>query len=206
MNHPTKNRIIESAESLFARHGYAATSLRDITDAAGANVAAVNYHFGSKEALLIAVLDRTVGPIGPRRTALLDEFETAGEPSIAQVLTAYLLPPLEVIAELRARDTELPRFVSRMYTEGSQLMNQVMGRQFAETQTRFMGALRPLLPDVNDDELLWRLRCVVGVIVYLFADPFPDHPMTSGDAEQDLKRVLNVTIPMVTAGEGVMIA
>ena len=72
MSHPTKTRILETAESLFARHGYAATSLRDITEAAGANVAAVNYHFGSKEALLVAVLDRTVGPIGPRRIASED--------------------------------------------------------------------------------------------------------------------------------------
>lgn len=206
MTHPTKSRIIESAESLFARRGYAATSLRDITEAAGANVAAVNYHFGSKEALLVAVLDRTVGPIGPRRLALLDEFEAADEPSIAEILTAYLLPPLEVIAELRSRDPELPRFVSRMYTEGSELMNEIMGRQFAETQTRFISALRPLLSDVDEDELLWRLRCVVGVIIYLFADPFTDHAMTSGDPEQDLKRLLNVTIPMVTAGEGVVVA
>ena len=56
----TKDRILDVAETLFADNGFAATSLRDITREAGVNIAAVNYHFGSKDGLLGAVLERRI--------------------------------------------------------------------------------------------------------------------------------------------------
>ena len=71
----TKERILDVAEHLFADSGFTATSLRDITSAAGVNLASVNYHFGSKEGLLSAVLHRRIGPLNERRLARLDEIE-----------------------------------------------------------------------------------------------------------------------------------
>jgi AcrR family transcriptional regulator len=201
MSEETRERILRAAEVLFARDGYAATSLRQITDTAGVNIASVNYHFGSKENLLTEILDRVVGPINAERLDLLDAAQAEGIPDVNEVLTAFLLPDLHVLHELRARDPELPRFVSRMYTEGSGLMEQVMGRQFAETQRRFYAAFQVALPDLGANEIGWRLGCVVGIIVYLFAgvEARGMSSMIGPDPEKDLAWLLSVTVPLMTA-------
>jgi AcrR family transcriptional regulator len=201
MSEETRERILRTAEVLFARDGYAATSLRQITEIAGVNIAAVNYHFGSKENLLTEILDRVVGPINAERLDLLDRAQAAGIPNVNEILTAFLLPDLHVLQELSARDRELPRFVARMYTEGSGLMEQVMGRQFAETQRRFYTAFRNALPDLGAEEIGWRLGCVVGIIVYLFAgvEVRGMAAMIGPDPEENLARLLSVTVPLMTA-------
>lgn len=198
----TRDDLIRTAEVLFARQGFEATSLRQITEIAGANIASVNYHFGSKQGLLVEVLDNVVGPIIQGRHQLLDELEREGNPDVRSILTAFLLPDLKTIADLSIRDPDLPRFVARMYTEGTELMNELMDRQFGEDRARFLSALETALPDLPRDEILWRLRCVVGIVIYLFAgaDPAPVGPMLSGDVDQDLNRLLNVAVPLMTAG------
>lgn len=199
----TTERLLESAELLFARNGYAGTSLRMITADAGANIAAVNYHFGNKEGLLTAVLDRVVGELNAERIELLDAAERAAapsHPSVEAVLTAFLLPDLHAIEELRSRDPLLPRFVSRMYSESSDLMTELMGRQFAEVQQRFYVAFADALPDVPLGEIAWRLNLIVGVVVYLFADvDITGQPPMVGEPEATLRRLLAVTVPMMTA-------
>ncbi|MEA1902476.1 MAG: TetR/AcrR family transcriptional regulator [Actinomycetota bacterium] len=201
MTTETREQVIEAAEVLFARNGYSATSLREITETARVNIAAVNYHFGSKEKLLIEILDRVVGPINAKRMNLLDQIETAGEATVVEVLTAFLLPDLQVLNELRARNPELPRFVSRMYSEGTELMTRIMGRQFAEVQTRFYRAFEKALPDIERDDIAWRLHCVVGIVVYLFAGvETPEMPSMLGtDVDANLEKLLEVTTPLMTA-------
>ena len=71
-HHETRNRILDTAESLFSDHGFRDVSLRCITKQAGVNIASVNYHFGSKDALVIEVFTRVVAPINRERIALLD--------------------------------------------------------------------------------------------------------------------------------------
>ena len=201
MSEKTRERIVRAAEVLFAREGYAATSLRHITSEAGVNLAAVNYHFGSKENLLGEILDRVVGPINAERLQLLDEAEAGGVPDVTAVLRAFLLPDLHVLDGLRRRDPELPRFVSRMYTEGSELMNEMMGRQFAETRRRFSAAFRNAAPGLGSEEIAWRMGCVVGIVVYLFAgvvaSGMPD--LIRDSPEENLDRLLAVTVPLMTA-------
>lgn len=197
----TRAQILEAAEVLFARDGYANTSLRQITEVAGANVAAVNYHFGSKENLLVEILDRIIAPITEERLRLLDDMESAGSPGVDDLLTAFLLPDLHVISELKRRDPALPHFVSRMYTEGSDLMAEVMGRQFAEAQRRFYAAFHEALPNLPEDEIAWRLHCIVGIVIYLFAAvETPGIPrMLGDDVDGDLRRLLAVTAPLMCA-------
>jgi AcrR family transcriptional regulator len=197
----TKTQILHAAEVLFARNGYATTTLREITELAGVNLAAVNYHFGSKERLVVELLDRLVLPITEQRIALLDEAEAGGSPGVTEVLTAFLLPDLRVIDELSRRDPSLPRFVSRMYSEGSELMAEVIGRQFAESQRRFTSAFQRALPELSADEIVWRLHCVVGIVVYLFsivgAPSAP--PMLGDNVDENLKKLLSVTAPIMAA-------
>jgi hypothetical protein len=88
-----------------------------------------------------------------------------------------------------------------MYIEGSDLMNQLMGRQFAQTRRRFSAAFRTALPDVDPDEIAWRLSCVVGIVVYMFAGvEASGMPRIMGpDPEHNLIRLLSVTVPLMTS-------
>jgi AcrR family transcriptional regulator len=206
MSSATKTNIIRAAEVLFARDGYQGTSLRAITEQAGANVAAVNYHFGSKENLLIEILDRIVGPLNRQRLELLDEVEAKGVEAkgperIRDILTAFLLPDLHSIEDLRARDPALTRFVARMYTEGTELMGRIMGRQFAETHKRFYQAFEAALPHLDQEDIEWRLHCIVGIVVYLFAtaDGAGTPNLLGNHVDENLDRLLEVALPIMTA-------
>src|SRR5436309_2575270 len=89
----TKTKILDAAENLFGHNGFEATSLRDITAAAAVNLAAVNYHFQSKDSLIDALIQRRIEPINRRRMAMLDE--AGPNPSIEQIVEAFVLPLLE---------------------------------------------------------------------------------------------------------------
>src|SRR5579883_3052628 len=89
----TKTKILDAAEKLFAQNGFDATSLRDITTEAEVNLAAVNYHFQSKDSLIDAVIARRIEPVNRKRLELL---ESAGEnPSLEQLLIAFLSPLMQ---------------------------------------------------------------------------------------------------------------
>src|SRR5215831_12858799 len=91
----TKDRILDTAEALFMEHGFEATGLRSITAAAGVNLAAVNYHFGSKEELFETVLTRRLDPMNQQRLDLLSAFEHESAPhpvACERILSAMLIP------------------------------------------------------------------------------------------------------------------
>src|ERR1700685_813919 len=93
----TKTRILDAAEKLFGQNGFDATSLRDITAEAQVNLAAVNYHFQSKDSLIDAVIVRRIEPVNRRRLEMLD---AAGpHPTLEQILTAFMAPAFEVRME-----------------------------------------------------------------------------------------------------------
>src|SRR5512134_3133369 len=100
----TKERILDAAEALFMVQGFTATSLRMITTRAGVNLAAVNYHFGSKDELVRAVFTRRLGPLNRERVALLEELEeqAGGRPLVPeQVLEAFLTAGVRVARDAR---------------------------------------------------------------------------------------------------------
>src|SRR5215213_1533644 len=109
-----KLRILEAAEALFVEHGFEATSLRALTAAAGVNLAAVNYHFGSKEELFEAVLTRRLDPMNQQRVALLSELERAAAPHSVpcdKVLTAMFIPALELARDPKRGGTNFLRLL-----------------------------------------------------------------------------------------------
>ena len=107
----TKERILDAAEALFMEHGFEATSLRVITAAAGVNLAAVNYHFGSKEELFQAVLTRRLDPMNQERVALLDRLERDDRAATARLRThprRAVHPRARARARSGARRQEFP--------------------------------------------------------------------------------------------------
>jgi len=93
----TRERLLNAAEQLFAEHGVSGTTLRALTKAANVNLAAVHYHFGGKEGLLDAVVERRATPMNQERLRELYELERSagvGAPAVEDILRAFFLPGL----------------------------------------------------------------------------------------------------------------
>ena len=144
----TKECILDVAERLFADFGFPLTSLRDITRDAGVNLAAVNYHFGSKEALLSAVLERRFRPINERRLALLDALEKeagSGSPALEDILRAFLGPPFHKQAEWGECGRKFLKLVGHIHSETNQELRVELMGQFEGVLARFTAAVRQAL-------------------------------------------------------------
>ena len=164
----TKTRLLNTAEKLFARHGIEATSLRIITRDAGVNLAAVNYHFQSKEALLDAVIARRLEPVNERRFALLDACEKAagnGPLPPDEVLDALLRPVLEMLS---GPAKEFAPMMSRILTESSELTEKVFQKHLAHVSVRFFAAFERAIPHLPRKELFWRMLFTFGAVSHTF--------------------------------------
>ena len=167
----TKQRILDAAEHLFARDGYHATSLRGITTTADANLAAVNYHFGSKEALLEAVIVRRLDPLNEIRNsqleALLQKAELAGElPSCREVLRAFVEPTLR----LRQQGSEAEDFIAligRTLAEPRGIAMSIFLRHMQPLLQRIFQALALSLPALTEQDLFWRMHFTMGCLSHI---------------------------------------
>jgi AcrR family transcriptional regulator len=157
----TKQRILDTAERLFGENGYDAVSLRQIIGAAGVNLAAVHYHFGSKEDLLDQVVLRKVGPVNEARLALLDRAEqlAAGAPvALETILRAFLEPT----ADVARRSPEFVKVMGRVVSEGH--IERISAQHFRPLLDRFVGALEKSLPSLTRQELGWRVYFMFGAV------------------------------------------
>jgi AcrR family transcriptional regulator len=196
VNH-TKERILDTAERLFADQGYAATSLRGIIAEAGVNLAAVHYHFHSKEALLEAVILRRSVPANQERLALLDQFEKeagANPPSLEKVIEAFVAPTLHMSRDPRCGGMVFMRLLGRLHAEGD-LLPRILTSQFGAVFQRFGAALRAALPDLPREELLWRLNLAIGALAQTLRGGSRDLETTSDislsfDSETALDRLV----------------
>lgn len=165
----TKDRILDAAEELFAECGFRETSLRHITSRARVNLAAVNYHFKSKDALIQAVFARRIGPINEARIAMLDRFEAearGGPVSLEKILRAFLEP---VVKDERAVPPSFKRLFGRAYGEPGELFTQIVQNHFGQARLRFAAALRRTLPDEPVEELFWKVNFTIGAMAHLLA-------------------------------------
>ncbi|MBI4874211.1 MAG: TetR/AcrR family transcriptional regulator [Acidobacteria bacterium] len=163
----TKTRILEAAERLFAENGIAATSLRAITAAAGVNLAAVNYHFQSKEALVHAVYARRLEPVNRARLEMLDAQEAragGGSPPLEEIMDAFVAPFLRGFM-----GTPFTALMGRMYVEPGDFARRFLGVHMREVARRFGAALRRALPGLPEEEMFWRMHFAVGALAHTLA-------------------------------------
>ena len=188
----TRTSLLDAAERLFAERGFEATSIRMITDAAGANVASVNYHFGSKEDLLRRVTDRVAHRIGELRGELLDaavEAASPEEPSVEALLEAFVRADLIVLREVHERGPTVARFLGRTYGDQTPWIQAMAAEQFGAARERFIPRLAAALPHLTPTALGWRMERVVAVIVHLFAT-WPEAGMTEAETEETLAHLV----------------
>src|SRR5215813_4950612 len=168
----TKPRILDAAEALFMEHGFEATSLRSITAAAGVNLAAVNYHFGSKEELFQAVLTRRLDPMNQERVDLLSALEKAAAPAAVpceQILSAMFVPALRLARDPERGGKDFLRLLGRAYADPAPFIRQFLSAQYAVMIGRFKAAFARALPELPPKELSWRLHFIMGALSYTLA-------------------------------------
>jgi AcrR family transcriptional regulator len=167
-DHDTQAKLLDAAEELFAEEGINRTSLRAITSRAGANLAAVNYHFGSKDGLVLAVFGRRLGPINTDRLRRLDALESTDQPpTLEAILDAFFRPVFDVDLGSRERLQIVRRLVGRLFSETEAERDRVLQSQFGQVGPRFVTALARVLPDTPPDVLIWRFHFAIGAIIQL---------------------------------------
>jgi AcrR family transcriptional regulator len=168
----TKERILDHAEALFMEHGFEATSLRSITAAAKVNLAAVNYHFGSKEELFQSVLTRRLDPMNQERLEILNRLETAADSAplpCEKILLALFLPAMRLARDPARGGTNFLRLLGRAYADPAPFIRQFLSEQYAVMIARFKTAFARALPHLPKKELSWRLHFIMGALSYTLA-------------------------------------
>lgn len=162
----TKERILGAAEALFARHGFAGASLRQVTAAAKVNLAAVNYHFGSKDNLIEEVFRRRLDELNGRRVEALERLDA--EAPLEAVLDAYIRPALEL--SLDHNGGAFVRVLARAYAEHNARLRKFLSDNYGHVLKLFAAEFARKLPHLGKDELYWRLDIVSGALTYAMAD------------------------------------
>lgn len=172
MDGDTPQRLLRVAETLFMEQGFEATTLRQITARAGANLAAVNYHYGSKEALIAALFEQRMGWLNRHWLAELDRLEAdaQGRPLRAhQILQAFFGVALRLAADRKGGGHDFMRLLGRTYTAPSPFIRELLARQHATAIPRFQAALQAALPAVPAEEVRWRFHFMLGAMSYAIA-------------------------------------
>jgi AcrR family transcriptional regulator len=200
---PKKDRILDAAERLFARHGFYGVSIRDITKAAEVDVALVNYHFGNKRELFATVFQRRAELLNPERLAMLEEVRRAalpGTPSVEQIVNAFTYPLLERSARggpgwksyfaLIAQVNNSPEWGPVLMTE-----------HFDPLVEKFIAVLREALPGCTPREIYWGYQFLTGALTLTFAETGRIDKLSGGLCKSaDLDSVHERLAPFVAAG------
>jgi AcrR family transcriptional regulator len=189
-------RLLDAAERLFAQHGVAGTSVRDITGEAGVNVAAVNYYFGSREHLVSAVIDRRLTPLNEERLRLLDDTWSAcwnrgaeSRPTVEDVLAALVGPSIRLCFE----HPYFARLASQLRADGDPALWQDYRSRQAGVMSRFRETFASALPELAAEEVATRLHYILGAIQHIWAHcPLP--------AEETPERLLASFLTFYSAG------
>ncbi|MGB3623376.1 TetR/AcrR family transcriptional regulator [Ketobacter sp. MCCC 1A13808] len=178
----TVERILDAAEVLFAERGFSETSLRTITSTAGVNLAAVNYHFGSKKALIQAVFERFLEPlvveINRRLSALESDPESISVDSLLEVLSASIY---EVHGRSTNRATIFLRLLGLAYTQSQAHLRSYIATRYGEVFQRYGNLLKPALPGTTPQELFWHTHFALGTAIFTMSNVDALRAMSEND-------------------------
>lgn len=165
-----KRKLVEAAEKLFAEKGFEAVSVRDITQLAGTNVAAVNYHFGSREGLLNLVILKHAKPVNEERLARLDVAERRWPGKlvpIEELMDALVRPLLGQVRKSGLPERLFYQLMGRIFAEYGDGLAEEIEQQLRQTNDRFLRALGRVLPALAEEELLARIHFIDGGLIHL---------------------------------------
>lgn len=195
----TRERILDAAERLFAEHGFEGTSIRAVTKEAGANLAAVGYHFGSKAALFEALAERVMGPVLAGQLGRLNDLQKSGkEPRVEELVRAFIAPYFDRLPRKgEARGRTVSRLVGRILGDPTEEMRKVTV-EGTEIRDRYLVAFGKALPNVSQEELWWRVLSMIGVVV-VHRIGLHEEGRPPGMPDDDDETVLEWTVSFLSA-------
>lgn len=162
----TQTKILNAAETLFAREGFEQTSLRQITQEAGVNLASVNYHFGSKKELIQAVVARYMNVFMPALETQLKQLDSAPSLNSLQVFASFK-QPLMGLTQVHKRGTEnFLRLLGFAYSETQGHLRRYTQQAFGDVLQHLLALLHRANPKLTEQDMFWRLHFVLGATVF----------------------------------------
>lgn len=199
----TKTKILNAAEVLFADKGFNGTSLREITSQAEVNLAAVNYHFGSKKELIKAVMSRYMNELSPRLESALHALcLDEAQPTLIEVFSAFLEPLLHLNSFKENGTSTFLQLLGRGFTDNQGFLRWFLTTQYPGVFTNFTQAVQKAYPELSKEEMFWRLHFTMGTIVFTMSssDALIDIAQSDFDRQVDIAGVIKKVIPYVAAG------
>jgi AcrR family transcriptional regulator len=160
----TKERILTAAEALFAQRGFEGASLRQLTAAAGVNLAAVNYHFGSKDNLVEEVFKRRLDQLNARRLTALKQVTGQPGATLEDVLAAFIRPALDLSHD--GGGSLFMRVLARAFAEHDDSLRKFLSENYGHVMRQFTAEIARLLPNLSKEELYWRIDLVTGALTH----------------------------------------
>ena len=198
-----RDRILDTAEALFAERGFDGVTLRQIAIGAGVDVALASYHFGKKLDLFRAVFERRAPALNESRLAALKAAQdaTAPKPASVESIIEAFLRPLELTQESAdagwANYLALVAYINNSAYWGPRMMSEI----FDELVNTFISALRLALPHAKDRDLYWCYHNLSGALTLTLARTGRIDRLSGGTCHSDdFKSAYDHMIPFVAAG------
>ena len=161
----TKERLLVVAGELFADRGFDSVSLRMITDRANVNLASVNYHFGSKEELIGAVVNDIVRPVNERRLSLLSLIDYTTQDPIRKIIHAFIDPVFD-LSDSGNDDNKYYKLISRCIASRDERVSSIIIKQFPEVLAQFVSALTKALPSIDSNSAHLKIMFMAGALAH----------------------------------------
>jgi AcrR family transcriptional regulator len=203
--HDTKTRILDAAEILFAENGFKETSIHRLARKARVNQAAVNYHFGSKDALVEKVIERRLSMISNRRMENLKQIKMAAQrqgrrPDVQALLRAYIEPALTLMGKTSGERYFL-LIVGRALSEPDEAIRNIFIRQFEPSFLLLAELMQSALPDLPEAVLRWRLHFAIGSLAHVMRLCGSKWPVEAIEPQAyDTETVIKLLITFLTEG------
>jgi AcrR family transcriptional regulator len=196
-----RERLLDAAEAQFAADGFAGASLRRITAAAGANLAAAHYHVGDKEALFRAVFLRRIRPLNAERLARFDAIEAGGSaPDVAAIVRAVVEPMgvLWTAGATGGAPHPFPRCMARSFLDPQPFMTGLLQEEFGPFLRRLVPLLQRALPQIEPASLVPRAQAMMGA--FLFTAAGIGRAWPTAFAARDQRRTIEDLVAFCAAG------
>ena len=194
----TPDRILKTAERLFAERGFNGVSVRDLAGAANVNIASIGYHFRNKEGLLAEVYRRHCEPmIEERLRGLEAASHLAGSARVKAIIEAFVRPALSQVNV--AEGETFIRLRAVLSGENSELLEKLVSENFDQSSTAFIDSLCDCLPHLSRTDVCWRFHFLLGTVYYTAAGPHRIYAFSNGHCDPgNTEAVIKELVPFMT--------
>lgn len=202
MDSQTRTRIVRTAEDHFARNGFFATSMRQLTRDAGVNVAAIHYHFGSKEILFIEVLNQCILPFVKLVQSNLHELAHGHDMGVEELVSGFAAACVQYSEADERQAVVVTRLLSRLMLDEYRNFREILAREYRDIVEHYFQAFQRCLPDCPEETVRWRMHFALSTMFNAFAGNDVLKALASREwvNARNPAQVAHFVVPFVVAG------